>query len=97
MQTGCQRAANQSVFGLVRDALRDDLPVDFLGVIVGFVEVLDFVVTHETAFLIPAFFTPARHHSALRLEARIGLPSTTTKTGFVCEEVRILRAIQLLY
>ena len=60
MQTGCQRAANQSVFRLVRDALRDDLPVDFLGVIVGFVEVLDFVVTHETAFLIPAFFHPGK-------------------------------------
>ena len=49
-----------NVFGLVRDALRDDQPVDFLGVIVGFVEVLDFVVTHKTAFLIPAFFHPGK-------------------------------------
>ena len=28
--------------------------------IVGFVEVIDFVVTHETAFLIPAFFHPGK-------------------------------------
>ena len=29
--------------------------------------------------------TDFRHHSADRREARIGLPATVTKIGFVCE------------
>src|SRR5208283_3127915 len=36
-----------------------------------------------------------RHHSADFLEARIGLSTTTTKTGLVCEEGRTRSAIQL--
>src|ERR1035437_5936889 len=40
--------------------------------------------------------TPCRHHSALLLEARIGLSPTSTKIGFVCEEARMRSATQLL-
>ena len=73
MQTGCQRAADQFVFGLVRDTLRDDLPVDFLGVIVGVVEVINFVVAHETTFLIPAFFHPGKSPLGTTLGSPDGL------------------------
>ena len=64
--------------------------------IVGGVEVGDLVCPHEALFLRATFFTPARHDSALRLEARIGVPSTSTNTGLVWDDGRMRIATQLL-
>src|SRR6266404_6305365 len=49
------------------------------------------------AFWVQHWFTAARHHSALRREALIGLPSTMAKIGLVCDDWTIRRAIQLLF
>jgi hypothetical protein len=40
--------------------------------------------------------TDARHHSALRRDARIGRPPTTTKNGLVWAQPRMRNATQLL-
>jgi len=39
--------------------------------------------------------TASRHHWALRLLARIGWPSTSTKIGLVCELGKMRMVIQL--
>ena len=47
-------------------------------------------------FCVQHWFTALRHHSALRRDARIGLPSTMVNTGLVCDDGRMRAAIQLL-
>src|SRR5207247_3144782 len=48
------------------------------------------------AFCVQHWLTAVRHHSALRREARIGLPSTSAKMGLVWDVGRMRAAIQLL-
>jgi hypothetical protein len=49
------------------------------------------------AFCVQHWLTAARHHSALRREARTGFPPTSTKIGLVCADGSILTATQLLF
>ena len=49
------------------------------------------------AFCVQHWLTAARHHSALRRDARTGFPPTSTNIGLVCADGSILTATQLLF
>ena len=75
-------AGGRSIVG----RLREDLPVGLPGDVVGLAGRLDLGRADLLSFCDQHWSTALRHHSADFFEARIGLPSTTTKTGLVCDD-----------